>query len=329
MDRRPAVLAVLVALAGCGAVPFDGGGPTRDETLTPAPVTSDGDAIQTRVSTALPPGVRANGLVDASRLRDAHESFVTGRSYTLVLRYEVRGSPEIDGFDRQFTTTARVDGRRFLVEQTDHIDPLERSLFVDDGGYLRIVEGNDTRTRRLDDPGHIEAYTGVGSAIERFLNVENATVRQVTQAGDTYSRIRAVGRTPPAVGGGVADVGNYSVTAYVTAAGFVRTLVVGYERYVGTGSQFVSVRLDYSALGETTVERPDWVAGVSSPTPATPVATETVTTEPTATETTTAVSNATSTAENAGGRRPIPDSVPASRVAGGHSSWRFDTLYRR
>jgi hypothetical protein len=284
MDRRPVVLAVLVAIAGCGAVPFDSGGPTGEATLTPVPVSAGAEETRTRERSGLPPGVRASGPVDTSRLREAHEAFLTDRSYTLELRYEVRGSPDIEGFDRNFTTTARVDGHRFLVEQTDHIDPRTRSLFVDDaGGFLRAVEGNDTHTRRLDDPGQIEAYTGAGGAIERFLDVENATVERVTQAGETYYRIRAVGRTPPAVGEGVADVGNYSVTGYVTAAGFVRTLVVGYERYVGTGSQFVSVRLDYSALGETTVERPDWIADLSTPTPVTAATSETIAQETTAT----------------------------------------------
>jgi acetolactate synthase-1/2/3 large subunit len=53
---------------------------------------------------------------------------------------------------------------------------------------------------------------------------------------------------------------DYAATAFVTAAGLVRGVVVEYEYTLRGDRVAVSLRSDYRAVGETDVDRPGWVA---------------------------------------------------------------------
>jgi hypothetical protein len=76
------------------------------------------------------------------------------------------------------------------------------------------------------------------------------------------------------------NVWNYTATAYVTPEGFVRTLVVEYDQANGPSTEHVAIRYDYSAVGATSLDRPDWVSQV---TPIETTAAATTATTPTTT----------------------------------------------
>lgn len=72
-------VALLLVLAGCGSAPGVGtDSPSR--TITPAPVPTE---------TRYPPGISRSGLADRGALLAAHQSTLTGRSYTVTARTTV------------------------------------------------------------------------------------------------------------------------------------------------------------------------------------------------------------------------------------------------
>lgn len=273
MDGRPVVVAALLVLAGCGGLSFGAGdGPaTPPETLTPVPVSSPG-ATSTPIER--PPGVSLVGIVDARRLREAHEAFLAGRSYRFTLDYDLTG-PDRSGppYEQGFRRRAVVEPGRFLVWQTDDGRPVNQSLFVNEsGGYLRVVEGNVTRSETLARPGPSEDYVPSGQIIQRFLAGMAPNVTRIERGGRTYYRLYDSTGLPPALEQQAAVIYNYSVTAYVTPEGFVRSMTVTFERSWDVGQEHVSIRFYYEAVGSTSVERPAWVADLplATPTPTPP-----------------------------------------------------------
>jgi len=312
MHRRPAVFVVaLVVLAGCGAVPFGGESPaTPSETLTPVPVPATTDQSRTATPLDSPPGVDG-ARIDVARLRGAHESVLTWDSYTWALDYDVREQSQSEPvFDEGFQRRVFVDRDRFLVEQVEDGRSLEQSLFVNDsGGYLRIVQDNETERNAIRDPGDLGDYELGGQLIERFLTGISPNVTRIQRDGQTYYRLYDESDVPPTLERLATDIHDYRVTAYVTPDGFVRSMVVRYERTWDSGGEAVSIRFDYSAVGETSVESPEWVSGLSVPTPtATPGVTTVEPESPTDTAVGTTTVNDTATATETG--TPTPRRTP-------------------
>lgn len=283
MTLRPALVvavAVVVVLAGCGAAPFGSDArATPAETLTPVPVSTPEVSSSTPVRR--PPGVSLDGTIDATRLREAHVDAITDRSYRWTLDYDVdtpgRSEPI---FEQGFTRRAIVEPDRFLVWQVDDGEPLNQSLFVNEtGGYLRTVQGNVTRNETLVRPGTSESYLASGQIVERFLSGMDPDVTRVEHEGTTYYRLHDRTGLPPLLERLAATIRNYSVTAYVTPEGFVRSMTVSYERYWDSDFEYVSIRFYYDDVGSATVDRPAWVDGLSLATP-TPTPDATTTPEP-------------------------------------------------
>jgi len=316
MDYRPAVfVAVLVVLAGCGAVPFGGESPaTPSETLTPVPVPATTDQSGTATPSDRPPGVDG-GQIDVARLRAAHEAALTWDSYTWALDYDVREQSQSEAvFDEGFQRRVFVERDRFLVEQVEDGRSLEQTLFVDDsGGYLQVVRDNETDRDAIRDPGELADYELGGQLIERFLTGTSPDVTRIQRDGQTYYRLYDESDVPPTLERLATAIQNYRVTAYVTPGGFVRSMVVRYERTWDSGGEAVSIRFDYSAVGETTVETPEWVSGLSVPTPtATPGVTTVEPESPTGTAVGTTTANGTTTATETGTSTPPRTATPAN-----------------
>ena len=298
-----AVTALLV-LAGCGTFVGGTSGPESTETVTPVAVTTPAPATPTP-SADPPPGVSANGSVDIERLVDAHESYVANRSYTWRFRYTIaRWNGTLE---QNITRQATVGKERFLVEQTNAELARSQSLYVGDVGYLRASYYGETKVERVSRPQDHRSYAFAGDVVARFLTGVSVDVSVVERDGRTYYRLYTDGNdVPRPLNRFSSEAWNYTVTAYVTPQGFVRTVAVDYNRQGRDGNRRITSRYDYSAVGSTTVTEPDWVSR-ATPTPerTAGTATETPTTGPagTATETPTA-----SPGENA-------TATPAARVA--------------
>lgn len=278
--RTGAVIVVgLVLLSGCSAVSFgDGGQPSAPtETVTPVPIT---DAERTSTETAtrvdLPPGVHADGSVNAGALSRAHNRSLENQTYTWLVDYDTGEEDFVGGV---FTRRAVVGDQSFFVEQVSLGPGANTSLYVNESdGFLRAAEDNGTRYDLLRIPGDVEEYVFAGEAIRRFLGGGTFDVTAIEREGQVYYRLHAAdGPVPTTLASSSIVIRNYTATAYVTPDGFVRSLTAEYDRVIDGERSHVSFRYDYSALGESTPTAPSWVGEVRQRTTPEPTAPETPT----------------------------------------------------
>lgn len=302
--RLGTVLVVgLVLTAGCSALPLGddaSGQPTP--TLTPVPFT---DTATTQTATpypSAPPGVGPDGTLNVTELQGAHERFLENRTYRWRFRYTVSdGGERLYGQD--ISRRAVVGPDAFLITQESPGPAVNQSLYVAGGrGYLRTTSGDDEQFDLLTDPQSHHEYAFAGTTMHRFLGGLDFVVRVVERDGSRLYRLHTSGtEAPEALRATGSNVWNYTVTAYVTPAGFVRALAVDYDRSQGSQVQDVTVRFSYYDVDATTVFRPTWVSNVLTPAPPTPA-------------------NATGTAENetvtaAPGSETTPPSPPTATLS--------------
>jgi hypothetical protein len=259
---------VVVLVAGCSAVSFGGdrpgSGPT--DTVTPVPVI-DSSTPPPTVASGRPPGVSANGTVDAEALTSAHAAYLENRTYTWSIR-ENSDEPG-EGFRRRVVVGAET----FSLSQSQGDPRRNVSLYVNEtGGFIRVAEADRTRYDLLRLPGRAADYVFATVSIRQFFDGRTVAVSTVERRDRTYYRLyTAGGPSPGALGPAEATISDFSATAYVTREGFVRSLAAEYDRVVDGDSSRVSIRYDYSRVGESTVTPPDWVGNVTRPSTPTPV----------------------------------------------------------
>lgn len=264
MNWRWAAVAILAATAGCSAL---AGPSTPTESVTPAPVPTI-ESTPTPEPT-LAPGLTPRGVQDPDALADAHVEAIHGRSY--VWRMEEFRSTRRDSSvaNANRSKTLRVEDERRYRYGTDrrelgrHGDDRYQFNFTEyaegDRSYRRYYELGATRPTFEDSAAANASHVYGGHATGRitlFLDLPEATVVERERDGQRYYRVTGDLDAIPAVGG----VTNGSVTATVTPEGFVRTLDATYRRAVRNRTQRVTYSYAYENVGNTTVERPAWVA---------------------------------------------------------------------
>jgi len=268
----PAVaLACLVVLAGCGA--FVGGSSSPDsETLTPVPVPGGGTATDAPVVTdgapPRPPGLGPDGVVNVTRLAQAHDAYVANWSYRWELRYRV-ASEKPPVRSQNFSRQVLVGTDAFLVRSVNPGLDANQSLYVADGqGYLRTVQRNESTYDPVPLPRDHDDYAFADDMIREFVAGMRFEVTVVQRGGQSYYRLHAATEEGPEPFNSFRDeTENYTVTAYVTPEGFVRMLTVGYTQSRGSVTEHVSIRYDYTGIGTTTVDGPAWISRMT-PVPA-------------------------------------------------------------
>jgi len=272
--HRGFVVAALVLLAGCSAVPFGSDGtPALTDTVTPVAVT-DSPTPEPTVFDDRPQGVAPNGTVDADVLVRAHTERLANLTYTWVLRYDA-GDGDNEGYVRRVV----VGNGTFFVTQAPEGPGTNASMYVNEsGGFLRSMAPQGTRYELIRVPGEADDYAFATGSIQQFLDDRTVSVSPVERRGRTYYRLYgAGGPAPGTLGPAEATISDYTVTAYVAPDGFVRSLAVEYDRTVDGDSSHVTVRYDYSRLGESVPTPPDWIAEVprrSTPEPVDPDGTD-------------------------------------------------------
>ncbi|WP_436906884.1 DUF7537 family lipoprotein [Halosimplex marinum] len=281
-ERRGSALlaatALLVVLAGCSV--FAGGGePTPAETVTPAPVpdsasTDTPPAATPRERLAAFPAVSADGEVNASGLYAAHVAHLSAHSYTLSWeRRTAGGSGAITReYDRRIAVGA--DGT-FLIRNEDGGTNLTLTYGDRKSAYQRVVSPSGTAvspaTMRLTGPAGQRYAEAVSFEVLMFVETGYDSVDVVTRGGRPYARIVS-DHVPPAIPETYSAyaVHDFRATLWVAPEGYVRA--VHYEFVLRNVDERIAVewRYTYDRVGETTVERPEWVpdgALTPSPTP--------------------------------------------------------------
>lgn len=257
---RGAVVVVAVTLlcvvAGCSAVPA---GDRSTTAVTSADVPADRPADY-----PFPPGVDANGSVHPDALAGAHRAAVTNRSHTVVYRVNVTTAVDGEVVSTSNWTRTVAYGNATVYRSEITYDAVgyrnaSGGTSVYANGTVEVV-----RTTRGAEVGYATetlaerppALGQVLSALERFVPPRNASAERVIRDGQPNTVVRA--REFAERNHLVHDE---RAAARIRPSGLVESLTVGYtenETYTSRVSD-VTVTVDYSAVGETTVTPPDWL----------------------------------------------------------------------
>jgi len=260
---RSLLLVVLVVLAGCSGVTDVDGDTT---TLTPAPVPEYQTETETE-SDGLPPGVAGRGVNNVHYLVRAHRAATTDMSYTwTVERITNTSGPGADNstvtqqvahvedethydYWTNHRTVQRGGRTRYLGNYTEYTDP--------SGRYIKYQD-TDTNTqygRSEPEPASARITEESTDAIGHYLDADHARLAVVLIDGQRYYELRGQNATFATT----QPVENYTVTSLIRPDGFVRSITVSYQIGRGDKRRSVTYRYEYTAIGNTTVDRPDWV----------------------------------------------------------------------
>jgi hypothetical protein len=260
MVRQRALVVCLVAVAaGCGSALFADSAPAPRETATPVSLTPAGTATP---GPSLPPGVSDGGALQTARLQRAHDATLANTTYTLVITQRITLSGTTTSTQRALSRVA-VGETATLATIRRSNGGVNRSLYLTGSeGYQRSVTGGNTTVTAVDPTDESLEVFGTRPIQWYLSDVEFAATAVERDGTRLYRLYSPPGRAPAAVTTDPrvkANVWNYTATAYVTPAGFVRTVAVDYELTSRPVRGSVSLRIEYTAVGETTVSRPEWV----------------------------------------------------------------------
>lgn len=255
--RSAVALAALVALAGCAALGVGSGSPT------PATATPQWPAT-------MPPGVTTEGVEEPLALARAHTSALVGGSFAYRSTLE---ASTVDGVPLGTVTTVHrvdADGRFVHASRVEGVVPPSygrlRAVDAYSNGTVTVVRfRTDGRNRTLvssADEAALSAYGVVGKGtLYSLVAATDPTVRgTLRRGGTTYLHLKGDNGT---VRLGVTEATNASFEALVAPSGLVQRYALAYHANVSSDAGWEGrlVRTTvYDDLGETTVERPDWVA---------------------------------------------------------------------
>jgi hypothetical protein len=219
----------------------------------------------------LAPGLNESGVTDASALSSAHARYLRNRSYTVLSNITVS---DLDGTVRargnstkriahdplRLTSTSDVSGQPRLVGLYQH----DMSVWASENGtWYAIERPNGTTYRKVSDELRppFAARTSRDSLFVLFSALNTTVEDTRTRNGTTLSRVTSTGvRNPDTLAGQLrADsVRNVSLSAIVGQQGLVREYHIKYTATRGNNTTRARQTVRFTALGETTVERPAW-----------------------------------------------------------------------
>ncbi|MFC5972794.1 hypothetical protein ACFPYI_15765 [Halomarina salina] len=253
------LVVALVVLAGCGSSSaVDSGDGVAD--ITPASVPTD-HPMDDR-----PPGVGRSGLSDPIALADAHAESLVKRNFTVRTRSVIRDS---NGTAlREVTRVARYDPP--VTTETWSYGETTSSLGPSSGKTVERWANGSTGVVRLvgEQSVRYSASSTVGAPTlrdELYGTLPALRDGQTTLDGSAY---RVETTEPPMLYGpytGVLSaVESWNQTLVVEPDGRIRWLHIEFAGEASTPSGTVPVTgsydVQFSGIGSTSVERPDWVS---------------------------------------------------------------------
>lgn len=265
MDRRRFLgtvgAASLFGLAGCSSDGESGDGeePDQDENTEPAETEDSGgdeseeDPGPTLAEFAYPAGATQDG-VTGTDLYATHESTVTEAG---SLTLERSRTDSFDGNEFSRSETNRFANNAIFREiDEDGTTELVWGPADEDLSYVQMESGFETGYRiESQSPGTNEV-TGLGEFRQFLSSIEWSEAQEVLEVGDeTYAvRYESVGQ--PDIFGDRLEA--FAATITVLESGYVRTLEHSRTESDGTQSFEVESTLTLTAVGETTVDPPEW-----------------------------------------------------------------------
>lgn len=275
-----ALLAVAVALAGCGATvgPSDAGTTTPTATVTPTATATQTDTA-TSDDPAFPPGVTGDGVAEPLALTNAHATVLGNASFAVTAntteRYE---NGRLRTRKRTTATFARSKDRYAIDHVVAGSEPSvmdastgHLSAWADgEGVYQRIVVGGSASYQHLRDAnGNLRdpgAYLLADQIEEDRLYVLfsalDLSVERVTREGATRYRLTSGALSNPDAVASSFDldgIDRANLTALVDSRGVVYEYRVEYVGSVENRTVRGIHEVRYDEVGSATVERPGWV----------------------------------------------------------------------
>lgn len=261
----------VTVLAGCGG--FFGTSPSQADssTITAAPVPTD---ITTLEHAGAVPGLTEDGISNAYELGRAHRAVLSNRSYTERLNETTRF---VNGSLRLRTTSVMRavptdDGTRYRRE-TVYAGPVPPTdtpfpaadriqLYGDERVHVRVTLPNGTTRVQSFDRTNRQTHT-----MELVFSAFETGIAGVTACGNqSCYRVRSTTLDSP---GNLADAllqvegrtywRNSSLFVLIDKRGFVHEYRVRFTVETPTHTYTVVRRVRFMDIGETAVERPDWV----------------------------------------------------------------------
>lgn len=243
-------VALLVALAGCGAV-------------SPG----DGDAASTTAETTVEGNPSAEQAVDAFDLAEAHRDALANDSFTVTSTTSVQyanGTPALRQFVRTQVNPATDTA---LTQQTvGGSDP--GRFFVPFSGVVELWTNESTSLgQRTYENGTTEPIERMADGV---VNVEQLTrwedVALLLSSGDA-SVVDGDGATDTVVVTGAEDTeltygepSELTITVRLSEAAHLRSYTVSYQTTRDDTPVQVTRTVRFTNVGETTVEQPAWVS---------------------------------------------------------------------
>lgn len=246
---RPVVLvavALLVLLAGCGG---SGGGPATGAEPTPATTSTSTTTEPTPTGPSLgsidyPAGLGEDGYRNTTlALETFRDGLASGPAYAVRMDVTVGDATQ--------TLRAKTDpGRERVSAQTDRNGELSVELYYENGTqYVRDAETDRYGASNATFEGAVLGFNG-GEFLTVVTQLTMTAESVAREDGRTVVTYRMTGARPSAE----ADAASGELR--VTTEG----RLVSFEYEVVTGGEQLDVRWERSAVGETTVTAPDWVA---------------------------------------------------------------------
>ena len=251
------LVVVLVLLSGCSAVLDEGGNGNGNGAETDAPDSPE--------QFEYADGFGPDGVTDGQQAVESYQSAVEARgSYTSTYSYDVRASDGNSSVDveNRVDFESQQGYQRFDIDSPEYSGWME-SYYEDDTRYRRSEIDGERSNVSVDEQNFTTAeLTSTDPLRALLLNVSAYETSTEQRDGTTVAVYEASGTE------GVdsfynidesADISAFSATFAVDSEGLVRSATYDIT-YTNEGEQeTVTMEFELRDLGETSVERPEWV----------------------------------------------------------------------
>lgn len=287
-----ALVVCLVLTAGCSGFSGADGSPDRE----PYGVEEEMNASIKEGPEELLPGLTTEGIADSEELRESHEEVIGNRSYVLEIETENVFEDGNESVRQTINSTLYVDPEAEIVHETVHqrfegnISIVSPQADVEPNRTVERWFGEETAFRTELENGSVE-YTPSRDGMRRghdrideasiyllapLPNEETTTAGAVESEEGTYYVVEVeTNASGDELGPGLQE-SEAEARTLVREDGLVRQTASERVHVHGEGERtLVAQTVEITAIGETTVERPDWyeeavAAGSGEPEPENP-----------------------------------------------------------
>lgn len=261
MDRRllaVAGVALLATTAGCSLL---GGG-----TATPTP-TEQPTATPTDAPFEYPEGFAASGVTDGATAAETHRAAITDLdSFTVTYDATLATGNEtitVD-YDQPSDLADQRALLQFRVSSEQRFYGSTTQFYTADTVYVRSKMPRNETTYSNESQAFNESALAASQFVGPLLtDVRYGEATVLTRNGEPMARYEATelvsARAVFGEGITTENVSSFSATLWVDADGVVRRVEYSATVDQGDSSRSVDATIQVSGIGDTAVERPDWV----------------------------------------------------------------------